>query len=550
MIYDKMHLKKYIRIFIAMFSLLLMLCVFISYMQIGGLKRDPLVLMNLYYQKKASSPHVARQALELILKQDKHHRLALIELSQWLIQEKDFTGALPYVERLHQQWPNQHQYTFQLAYLYYQAGLWERAKPLFLALAYEPLSVWSRPAQAALRAMSSYLPNYKDWVDAKFFYPAWSAHVYDKALKEDELDTFYRLRKQDRTAARVYLESVNQIHPNHTQALKEAGFLAIEEGRIDDAVALFKRVYAITHAPEEAMQIGYLYSSLDQNKQAYHYFHLATESSDPKLSWIAQDAMTRFAGQQTKAFPKPYYGEFFAMPFTQNRFGITVTQFIGRLGVELDLPMRPRAYTFTRRTQDNRANDLGELPQLYEDNVWVTGVGGQIFPFKKLPLFVYVEAGGAYDLYDRARDRWRPDLRAGFMYYQEVGARPSYFSKPTYSTNYYAIWYAEMTYFSRYDNNVIASVRTHQGIRLFQYQSSMVNLFVRGRVIEDTRRDFYNNFAELGPGLAIIPSNRYNFEIHLDYINGMYLPAGGREPNPYSKYYSNKRALLQFYVKV
>ncbi|MDF1684905.1 MAG: hypothetical protein P1U36_09675 [Legionellaceae bacterium] len=545
-----MLLKRYIRIFVALFSLLLILCVFISHMKAGSLKRDPSVLMNVYYQKKTSNPQVARQALELILKQNKNHILALVELSQWLVKEKDFMGAMPYVERLHQQLPDNQKYTFQLAYLYYKAGLWERAKPLFLTLASDPLSSWSRPAQAALRAMTSYIPNYKDWVDAKFFYPAWSSSHEGHETEEDELDVFYRLRKKDPTAARVYIESINHTHPKRVQALKEAGFLAIEEGRIEEAVEIFTRVYAMTQDPAEAMQIGYLYSGLYENRKAYHYFNLATASRDPKISWLAQDAMTRFAGQQTKAFPKPYYGEIFAMPFTQNRFGITVTQFIGRLGVELDLPMRPRVYTYTRRTQDNRANDLGELTQLFEDNVWVTGVGGQAFPFKHLPLFIYVEAGAALDLYDRARERWRPDLRAGFMYYQEVGARPSYFTKPTYSTNYYAIWYAEMTYFSRYDNNVIASVRTHQGIRLFQYKSSMVNLFVRGRVIEDTLRDFYNNFAELGPGLAIIPSNRYNFEIHLDYINGMYLPAGGRQHNPYNKYYSNKRALLQFYAKI
>jgi len=541
-----MLFKKHIRIVLALVALLLILCAFIAYMHIGILKRDPVVLMNIYYQKKISNPKIARQALEILLKQDAQHLLALVELSQWLIQKKDFMGALPWVERLHQQLPDNKQYMFQLAYLYYKTGFWERAEPLFFTLTKEPRSPWYRPAREALRGMMSFIPHYKDWVEAQFLYPTWSVDDLENAY----LDTFYHLRKQDSAKARVYIEAMNHTHPEHVRGLKEAGFLALQEGRIEDAVRIFKRVYTLSGNPEDAMQIGYLYSSLNQNKKAYHYFNRATESQNPKLSWLAQDALTRFAGQQTKAFPEPYYGEFFAMPFTQNRFGITVSQFIGRLGVELSLPMKPRIYTFTRRTQDNRANDLGELTQLYEDNVWVTGLGWQAFPFKQLPLFIYVEAGGAYDLFPRARDRWRPDLRAGFMYYQEVGARPSYFFEPKYSMNYYGIWYAEMTYFSRYDNNVIASVRTHQGVRLFQYKSSMVNLFIRGRVIEDTRRDFYNNFAELGPGLAIIPSNRYNFEIHLDYINGMYLPVGGRQINPYGKYYSNKRALLQFYVKV
>lgn len=533
-----MLFKKHIRIVVTSLVLLLLLFIAIAYKQIDMFRRDPLVLMNLYYQKKISHPKVAQQALEVILKQDKYHIPALIELSQWLVQRKEFTAALPLVKRLHQQLPDDKQYIFQLAYLYYQAGFWERARPLFLRLTDDPSNPWYQRAAAALRGMHSFIPNYKDWVSAQFFNPVGIAYTSESI----ELDKFYRLKQQDSAAARVYLESINATYPSHIQALKEAGFLAIEQGRINDAIEKFTRIYALTGDPEVAMQIAYLYAGINQNKTAYYYFNRATENKNAKLSWLAQDAMTRLVGQQTKAFSNPYYGEFFAMPFTQSRFGITVSQFIGRLGVELPLPMQPRVYTFTRRTEDNRANNLGELTQLYEDNVWVTGVGGQIFPFKQLPLFVYVEAGGAYDLYLRARERWRPDLRAGFMYYQEVGARPSYFPEPKYSTDYYAIWYAEMTYFSRYDNNVIASIRTHQGIRLFQYKSSMVNLFVRGRVIEDTLRDFYNNFAELGPGLAIIPSNRYNLEIHLDYINGMYLPAGGRQPNPYGKYYPKKRS--------
>lgn len=528
------------------FFLLCFALIWASYHQIGLLKRDKQVLMNTYYQLKDSNPDAAREALYLILKQNKHDVPALIELSQWFIQEERLIEALPFLEQLHQQRPDDRQYSFQLAYLYYKTGQWERSKPLFMALSHDTSEPWRSRAEDALRAMNSFIPHYKDWVHARFFYPGLSGHEQN----EPNLDTFYHLRKQHRVmAARAYIETINKTYPRHIQALKEAGLLAIQEGRSADAIELFTRAYAITGDPATAMQIGYLYSGLGLNKTAFYYFGRASHSTDKKLSWLAQDGMTRLSGQQTKALSDPYYGEFFFMPFTQNRFGITVSQFIARLGVEFSLPMNPRVYTFTRRTQDNRGTDVGELTQLYEDNVWVTGVGGQFFPFKQLPLFVYVEAGGAYDLFFRARERWRPDLRAGFMYYQEFGAMPSYYGTPTYSTNYYSIWYAEMTYFSRYDNNVIASIRTHQGIRLLQYKSSMINLFIRGRVIEDSRRDFYNNFAELGPGLGITPSNRYNVEIHLDYINGMYLPAGGRQPNPFSKFYSNKRALLLCYVK-
>ena len=96
---------------------------------------------------------------------------------------------------------------------------------------------------------------------------------------------------------------------------------------------------------------------------------------------------------------------------------------------------------------------------------------------------------------------------------------------------------------------MIGLVKTHQGIRLLQYKSSMVNLYVTGRVLADTKRVFYNNIAEVGPGIAFVPSNRFNLQLRFEHINGVYLPAGAMV-NPYSKYYTNQLVQLLFYVKI
>lgn len=523
------------------------MCLFLGFLLLAHhnshrIQRDPKVLMNLYFRLKHNQPEAAKQALTIILQQNHQYPPALIELSQWLIHRKAYEEAMIVLEKIRQQLPEEDKYQFQLAYLYYKTGRWQEAQAIYIAMQEKNPTTWQTMIVNALRAMGSYIPNYKDLAKV-----TWYTHS-KPALP---LDIYYRLRQNPKAPYQAYLKKIHRQFPHDIKILIELGILMIQENRLEEAIQAFKRAYAIAKDQTTALQLGYLYTSINENRTAYQYFKLASNGQDNQLAWIGENAMTRLAGQQTKSFPEPYYGEFYMMPFSQSRFGITVSQFIGRLGVEFNwLETQPRFYSFTRRTQDNKENNIGELPQLYEDNVWVTGMGTQFFPFRKIPLFIYLEGGAARDLYDRARERWRADLRTGLMYYQEFGKMPSYYGKLTYSTDYYAIWYAEMTYFSRYDNNVIASVRTHQGIRLIQYKSSMINLFVRGRVIEDTNRDFYNNFAEIGPGLGIIPSNRFNFEINLDYINGMYLPAGGREKNPYAKYYSNKRALLLFYIKV
>ena len=204
---------------------------------------------------------------------------------------------------------------------------------------------------------------------------------------------------------------------------------------------------------------------------------------------------------------------------------------------------------FLRRTDDNRSEHLGQVSQIYEDDVQITGVGAQVTPVPGLPVVGFVEAGTAYDLVYRDRDRWRGDLRAGLMYYQNMGCQPSYYARLNVSPRYYSEWYADLVYFSRYQNNVIGGAITRQGVRALQYKSSVLNVYVVGRALTDTQRIFYNNFAEIGPGISFVPSNRFHLQLRFEHLQGMYLPAGAI-PNPYRKYYTNNAVQLLFYVKL
>jgi hypothetical protein len=222
---------------------------------------------------------------------------------------------------------------------------------------------------------------------------------------------------------------------------------------------------------------------------------------------------------------------------------------VARLGIESNNRLKTKTYLVFRQTDDNKTANLGQVPQIYEDNVRIMGGGIQITPFKSLPVVGFVEAGMAYDLIYRERDRWRGDLRGGLMYYNEFGTKPAWYDTFKMSMDYYSTLYGDVTYFSRFDNNVIGTFKTQQGIRLLQYHSSMLNLYLGGRVMEDTRREFFNNFAEIGPGIGFIPSNRFRLQIRFEHIKGVYLPAGG-SVNPYGKHYTNNIVQLFVYAKI
>lgn len=666
-----------------MIALVIAAFVFFAKRQAKSLERDPVVLMNKYYLFKKTNPDAAKMALKFILQQNDHDLPALKALSAAYLEEKNLQQALPLIQQLHHIQPDNDQYTYQLAALYYERGEWEKAFPLLLSLKQQDSLGFRIQAQSILNAMASFIPHYttnatvlilnqpgqynpgkieqiyldlfyklktskldnakalltvlqfiapdnamvneemgymalqkKDYEQAiHYFLAAFNekpsarlalqlGYVYmtaekrvqaaeffliasqstdlplkSQALKGYEvarqssllaipghqlvsaiqqqtatrenllLDHYYLLKKKDKKAAWVLIQQIINDYPKNVVALKEGGYLAISQKAPKKALLYFSEAYRLTYEPELAMQLGYLYNQTADNYQAYHYFKLATYSSHADLSLRAENALTNLAGLQTKALPSPYFSEIFFDPFSQTRFGLTVRPIVSRIGVETKDALQSKFYLFLRQTDDNKSAITGQISQIYEDDVRITGVGMQISPFKSIPMVAFIEAGPAYDLVFRQRSLWRGDLRSGLMYYNVFGAKPAYFDKLKISHDYYSTLYGDMTYFSRYNNNVIATVKTHQGIRLAQYKSSMLNLYMTGRIIEDTNRVFYNNIAEIGPGISFIPSNRFNLELRYEFINGEYLPVGNSN-NPYGKYYTNSTVQLLVYVKL
>ncbi|AHE66880.1 tetratricopeptide repeat protein [Legionella oakridgensis] len=573
-------LRKWVIILIGVLLLIMATLFYFAMKQAKKLHRDPIVLMNKYYRLKQSNPEAAKNALLIVLNQDNNYLPAHKEFSQWLLNGDNVQQALHSLERIDNLLPdNDDVYALQLGYLYYLNGDWEKSTRLYVRMMEHVKGTVKLQAQQALNAMASYLPFYQDYafvedVPALYASAEWfikgsvidccteptvffanlktipheSKNNIEPAKEANVLLNDDRFKKKDIAVSSRFLKHAIDKQPDNIQTLKEAGYAAIRKGKKIKAIHYFTQAYNESNEPSLAMQLAYLYDQINNKPAAYQYFKLASRSLDKNLSFQAENALTILGGQQTKVLPSPYFSEIYFNPFTQSRFGLTVRPFVFRIGIEQHDLMQSRTYLFFRRTDDNRSKNLGEISQIYEDNVQIMGIGGQVTPFRGLPIVGFVETGAAYDLVYRDRNRWRGDLRGGFMYYQEYGARPAYFDKLQISFCYYSDWYADVTYFSRYKNDVIGLIRTHQGIHLLQYHSSLLNLYMTGRVIADTRREFFNNLAEVGPGIAFVPSNRFNLQLRFEHIKGAYLPVGGASINPYGKYYSNNLVQLHFYV--
>ncbi|WP_298625564.1 hypothetical protein, partial [uncultured Legionella sp.] len=497
------------------------------------------ILLNLFYKIRQDTPQQAKDLLEALDLITQDNYLIHEEMGYIALQRGDTVQAISSFSRAYNEKPSART-ALQLAYLYMNVHNRPEAAQFFF------LASQSDDPQIKSASLRGYELTHAERVN-----PGPELSMHHSLQTEDLLllDQFYALKKSNKDAAWFLIQKIINKYPNNTTALKEGGFLAIEKGERTKAIAYFTKAYELTYQPDIAMQLGYLYDQTPNKYLAYHYFKLATLSDDYNLELRAQNALTNLAGLQTKALPSPYFGELFFDPFSQSRFGLTVRPLVARLGVESTNQLQTKTYLVFRQTEDNKSLNSGQVPQIYEDNVRIIGAGLQVTPFKVLPMVAFVEAGRAYDLVYRDRDRWRGDLRGGLMYYNEFGAKPAYFSQLKIGTKYYSTLYGDVTYFSRYDNNVIATIKTHQGIRFLQYHSSMINLYLSGRVIEDTRREFFNNIAEVGPGIGFTPSNRYRVQLRFEHIKGAYLPAG-RSINPYGKYYTNNTVQLFVYLKI
>jgi len=74
--------------------------------------------------------------------------------------------------------------------------------------------------------------------------------------------------------------------------------------------------------------------------------------------------------------------------------------------------------------------------------------------------------------------------------------------------------------------------------------SSALDVYAGGQVWLDSRGDFFDNFAEVGPGVRYLPPWPGNRQISAEYVRGWYLGRDGRTRNPFDSDYDDLRATI------
>jgi tetratricopeptide (TPR) repeat protein len=364
---------------------------------------------------------------------------------------------------------------------------------------------------------------------------------------DQELNQYYSVKRSNPQKAKPTLESIVQRNPKNLTARKELGYLLIEEKNHKEALQQFQEVQKLDpHDAQTNMQVAFLLDRLDQKSAAYKEFKKEATGPPSEKQQEACIALINLADANRKVLADPYFADLYLNPSYNSRFDNGLWTANARAGVSVGLRKEWDFYAGLRGTRDTESRG-GTAPQIFSDNASIFSLGAKFIPFREIPVALYAEAGRGYDLVEQNRDRWRGDVRGGIFAYQAWGTRATCVPRPTFSFKHMGNVYADVSYYSRYDDNVIGYLRIREGLRVFEMNRSAVDVFLMAFGAIDSNHEFFNNLGEIGPSIAFIPDHTWNLALRYTAVKGRYATLNTASPNPYSKSYSDNRFELEGY---
>lgn len=349
------------------------------------------------------------------------------------------------------------------------------------------------------------------------------------------------LKLKDNAAARRAFRRAVKIAPRRVDLWKQLGYIDIDLGDTDAAIDAFQHALALQPDNQQLLlQLAYLQDQKGREPAAAVLFHKVMYGSDKKKAKTGCEAYSNTRGLPDKLLPKPWFGEFYTTPEYIDRDNLGVGTATLRIGQHYGNERYIDIYGLGRINADTRSGHGTTGTQLFLDNYAELGGGIRIKPLADLPLAIYAEAGAAYDIVDQSRPRWRKDLRVFAAYYNEwnmgldCGNKVKFFGgiRPV------ADAYADIGYYSRYDN-MLTSARVRPGIRLFESDTSAIDLYAIAAINWDSNGVGSNRYGELGVGVALRLFEPTRLVVRIEGVRN--LATSGPD-------YSLWRALLEYSV--
>ena len=341
----------------------------------------------------------------------------------------------------------------------------------------------------------------------------------------------------DREISQPARQSLRTLRASELLAQKQKAYDLLDQGQRKAALNLFEQIHvADPNDSAITMQLGYIYQSTGKLAKAREMFEAERFNQDPRVSRQASSALTEVNRQSAWWFASAYVA-----PFYESRFANQINPINFKVGLRATRYLQP--YLGMRFTRDIRSTN-GTLPVIYSDNSDVFSIGLQS-PILGHGTELYAEAGTAVSLMSQpVQGRAVPDYRAGITWYKpwETSLAEAA-QKRSYGVSLTGNVYSDISFYSRYNDNVIGYLQIRQGINLPTAHLLPMQALAVINVVRDSNGEFYNNVVEAGPALRIAPFRRLlNLQFEVDYLRGVYT---AHDPtNPYGSSYGDARVFL------
>ena len=333
----------------------------------------------------------------------------------------------------------------------------------------------------------------------------------------------------------VHFEFALPEHRTHFGSRKRIQLIATDPA---GAIEEFRIAQQLAPSDTIALQIAYLLNRVGRNDEASEAFTQLISSSVPEFREQARSALL-VIDDLRRAQSSPFWLHLSAAAFNDSRFhdGILWSTLQG--GYHLNDAHNLSAVGTIGLNADTRSVG-GQLPILYSDNVMLMITGLRYSPITGAALDV--EGGLAYDLrMQGTRSPLREDFRAVGSYGTGIYPTPTITEKFRFKETFFADAGVSAGYYSRY-NNCIGYAQGRAGVRVIEYNASAIDAFLSTNLSADSRNSFYNNIAEIGCGLRIVPDHRWGINVLMEFLRGEYV-GGSRFQAPGGVYYSTVRLM-------
>lgn len=389
--------------------------------------------------------------------------------------------------------PSNSRWRKDLGYTYSSAGLPQEAEREFRAIYRD------HPDELAVALELGYLSQQMHEDDAAERYFSEAAGSADEKISKPAQEALINLRA------------------SHLQMRKQRAYDLLVNHRRAEAIKLFEQIHEADPSDgATTLQLGYAYEAAGDTTKARQMFRAARSNSNPDVAAQAAAALTE--ANRRSAW---WFTSFYAAPFYQSRFSNEINVFNAKVGMLPHGYLQP--YLGVRFSRDTRSRTK-TLPEIYSDNSAVFSMGIQS-PIPGHVASLYAEAGSAVSLLSTpTRGRAVPDYRAGMDLFRQWGSTMAQAQQSNPSGfSFTGNAYSDISFYSRYDNNIIGDVQLRHGVNLPTGRVLPMQILAAVNVVKDSNRDFYNNIVEAGPALRVAPFRHVTgIQFEAQYVHGFY----------------------------